>query len=88
MRHERASVKADIWSFGILIWELITGRDITEFQPLALTRQGGGSPRGRPMALPRGCPPVVVKVFSECTKMEPEARPTSQDVVEWLRDAN
>ena len=39
VRHERASIKADIWSYGILIWELITGEDITENQPLSLSRQ-------------------------------------------------
>ena len=39
MRHERASIKADIWSYGILIWELISNQDITELQPLAIARQ-------------------------------------------------
>eukprot|EP00879_Flechtneria_rotunda_P033351 GHRR01036928.1.p1 GENE.GHRR01036928.1~~GHRR01036928.1.p1 ORF type:complete len:175 (+),score=52.84 GHRR01036928.1:478-1002(+) len=39
VRHERASIKADIWSYGILIWELISGEDITEFQPLSISRQ-------------------------------------------------
>ena len=89
MRHERASVKADIWSYGILIWELFTGKDITEFQPLAVTRQSGSarSPRGKAMILPRECPAVVLKVFRQCTKMAPEDRPTSQDIVEWLREA-
>lgn len=42
MRHERASIKADIWSYGILIWELITGEDITEYQPLSISRQVSG----------------------------------------------
>ena len=39
VRHERASIKADIWSYGILIWELISGQDITAMQPLAISRQ-------------------------------------------------
>ena len=39
IRHDRASIKADIWSYGILIWELISGQDITEMQPLAIARQ-------------------------------------------------
>jgi hypothetical protein len=41
VRHERASIKADIWSYGILIWELVSGEDITEYQPLAISRQVG-----------------------------------------------
>jgi serine/threonine protein kinase len=47
VRHERASIKADIWSYGILIWELITGEDITEYQPLSISRQVGASACGR-----------------------------------------
>jgi serine/threonine protein kinase len=43
VRHERASIKADIWSYGILIWELISGEDITEYQPLSISRQVRGA---------------------------------------------
>ena len=39
IRHERASIKADMWSYGVLIWELVSGQDITEMQPLAIARQ-------------------------------------------------
>ena len=87
MRHERASVKADIWSYGILVWELISGKDITEFQPLAISRQSGQRPQGKVMTLPQDCPAVVMKVFQQCTKMAAEERPTSQDIVEWLRES-
>lgn len=85
MRHERASVKADIWSFGILIWELVTGSDITEYQPLAQSRQPGKNHKGKQMVLPSQCPPVALRVFRECTKSDPDDRPSSQDIVEWLR---
>jgi serine/threonine protein kinase len=39
VRHERASIKADIWSFGILIFEIASGEDITQFRPLSIKRQ-------------------------------------------------
>lgn len=38
VRHERASVKADMWSYGILIWELVSDQDITNLQPLAIAQ--------------------------------------------------
>lgn len=89
MRHDRASVKADIWSYGVLVWELVSGADITEHQPLAISRQmgGGGGGKGRVMALPPNCPPVARKIFERCTALLPDARPSSQDIVEWLREA-
>ena len=31
--------QADIWSYGVLVWELASGQDITHFQPLAMARQ-------------------------------------------------
>lgn len=38
--------QADIWSYGVLVWELASGQDITRFQPLSMARQiqaGGAS---------------------------------------------
>lgn len=85
MRHERASIKADIWSYGILIWELISGEDITEYQPLSISRQVGPSPNAKAMTLPAKCPAVARKLFTACTQMDAERRPGAQVLVEWLR---
>lgn len=35
--------QADIWSFGVLVWEVISGDDITMYQPLALTMLEGSN---------------------------------------------
>ena len=29
--------QADIWSYGVLIWEIASGQDVTRYTPLALT---------------------------------------------------
>eukprot|EP00775_Hariotina_reticulata_P009273 gene9273-9438_t len=65
VRHERASIKADLWSFGIIMWELFSGEDITEYQPLAISRQAGAvefvwetqQPYQHCLALPADCSP-------------------------------
>lgn len=86
VRHERASVKADMWSYGILVWELISNQDITNLQPLAIAQamQAGTS---KSLQLPADCPPVAARIFTECTHTEPDCRPSAQRVVEWLRQA-
>ncbi|GMH35458.1 hypothetical protein BSKO_03326 [Bryopsis sp. KO-2023] len=84
MRKERASIKADIWSYGVLVWELVSGEDITEFQPLAMSRQVP-SDKGRIMKIPPEAPEVAKKLFFACTQLKPEDRPPMQNIVEWLR---
>jgi hypothetical protein len=43
VRYERTSRAADIWSLGILVWEIATGEDITDYVPLSISRlQVGG----------------------------------------------
>lgn len=86
VRHERASVKADMWSYGILVWELISDQDITNLQPLAIA-QAMQAGTAKSLQLPVDCPPVAARIFSECTHTEPDCRPSAQQVVEWLRQS-
>ena len=45
-RQERATVKADIWSFGIILWELASKQNVAEFPAYGMTVQ---------MAVRAGC---------------------------------
>jgi hypothetical protein len=38
---QRSSIAADMWSYGMLIFELASGLDITLFPPLAMACQVG-----------------------------------------------
>ena len=91
-RHEQASIKADIWSYGILIWEIVSGEDITKYTPLAITkaaagRSGGPLSQGMVVKLPVGCPPVAAEIFEMCTQNEPSKRPTAAEIIALLRNS-
>ena len=41
---------------------------------------------GQVLKLPAMCPPMAARIFFECTKMQPNTRPTALDIVHWLRE--
>ncbi len=79
------SVKSDVWSFGILLTELITyGRipypGMTNAEVLQQVE------RGYRMPCPPGCPENLFTVMIDCWKHYPEDRPTFESLQWRLED--
>lgn len=73
------STKSDVWSFGILLYEMVTygripypGKDNTE--TLMFIRDGGRM--GKPTGCPIDCPQSLFEVMIHCWKQTPDERPT------------
>lgn len=72
--HNRFSIKSDIWSFGMLLTELVTyGQqpypDMTNSQVISKLRMGYRIP------CPQGCPDRLYEIMLDCWREDPANRP-------------
>ena len=79
--YNRFTIKSDVWSFGIIICEVITyGRfpypGMTNAQVLEALQQGYRMPR------PMGCPDKLYDIMLDCWREEPGQRPTFE-TLQW-----
>jgi len=86
---ERFSIKSDVFSLGIILWELVT-RKISktykapyseytfisfDFQIIIQTSQGL-----RP-SIPQACPPALAALIQGCWQASPQQRPTCEEIL-------
>jgi serine/threonine protein kinase len=82
IRGEKYSEKADVFSFGIIMWEVLTRK-----QPFAGRNFMGVSLdvlEGRRPAVPNDCGQAFKKLMKKCWHAEAGKRPAMEDVVAQL----
>uniref|UniRef100_A0A8C4HYT4 receptor protein-tyrosine kinase n=1 Tax=Dicentrarchus labrax TaxID=13489 RepID=A0A8C4HYT4_DICLA len=72
--------KSDVWSFGVLLWELMTRgappySDVNSFDITVFLLQG------RRLLQPEFCPDALYTVMIECWHPKPERRPSFSELV-------
>ena len=72
--YNRYSVKSDVWSFGILLMELIT-RGRTPYPHLRSKDVMIAVESGYRMPCPRDCPEWLYRIMLDCWNYEPKDRP-------------
>ncbi|XP_061660740.1 tyrosine-protein kinase Yes-like isoform X2 [Syngnathoides biaculeatus] len=81
----RFTIKSDVWSFGILITELVTKGRVP--YPGMVNREVLEQvERGYRMPCPQGCPESLHEMTKLCWKKEADERPTFEYVQSFLED--
>merc|ERR1719481_2425840 len=79
------SIKSDVWSFGILLTELVTYGRIP-YPGLSNSEVLHQVEHGYRMQAPQGCPPSLYDIMLECWHKDPIKRPTFETLQWKLED--
>uniref|UniRef100_A0A7N0T4I1 non-specific serine/threonine protein kinase n=1 Tax=Kalanchoe fedtschenkoi TaxID=63787 RepID=A0A7N0T4I1_KALFE len=86
IQHRPYNQKVDVYSFGIVLWELITGLppfpNMTAVQAAFAVVNKGVRP-----IIPNDCLPVLSDIMTRCWDANPDVRPSFSEVVRMLEHA-
>ncbi|XP_061792309.1 tyrosine-protein kinase Lyn isoform X2 [Nerophis lumbriciformis] len=69
------TIKSDVWSFGVLLYEIITFGQMP-YPGMTKAEVMSSLQRGYRMPRPGECPPELYAIMESCWRSEPETRPT------------
>ncbi|KAJ0031865.1 hypothetical protein Pint_12952 [Pistacia integerrima] len=84
LRNERANEKCDVYSFGVILWELATLRIPWKgLNPMQVV--GAVGFQNRRLEIPEDVDPVVAQIICDCWQTEPHLRPSFSELMARLR---
>ena len=77
------SSKSDVWSYGVLVWELMT-RGKVPYADIDKWEIGTFLKCDKRLEKPDSCPPFLYDIMTRCWLRDPDERPTFADLVKLI----
>ena len=84
LAYNKFSTKSDVWSFGVLLWEIAT-YGMTPYPGVELSEVFYTLNSGHRMGRPTGCPEPIHQLMQQCWAWEPSDRPAFWELHERLQ---
>jgi serine/threonine protein kinase len=80
------SDKVDIFSFAVVLWEMVTGEVPWSNAPSPMQIIYYIGVLGQRLPIPMACPPELRRIIEACWADVPTSRPSFPQILQWLQD--